>query len=286
MRRERQGRSKRKPKPWHDDSKLEKIKGISRIIAIASGKGGVGKTTATVSLALALALEGYRVAIFDADVYGPNVPLMLGVRRKESAEGFLPVGRAQNRAYIPPLERYGLKLMSIGLLVGQGQAVVPDHFMTGLIVTRTLKDVLWGEVDYMLLDLPPGTGEPQQTLLKTIAIDGAVVVTTPQQMAQMDAERGIDLFKKSGVPVLGIIENMSYVICPDCGGKIEVFARNGQLETGETSILARVPMHPDLSEKITPDHPLVTGAPNQHTAIFREVAAHIVNTLPLGGSSS
>jgi len=176
--------------------------------------------------------------------------------------------------------------MSMGLLVGERQALVPDNFMTGLIVTRTLKDMLWGELDYLIVDLPPGTGEPQQTLLKTMSVDGAVIVTTPQPMAVMDAERSADLFRKAGVPILGAIENMSYVLCPDCGKEIEIFPRgdkSGGLFNGEIPTLARVPMDPSLSERITAEHPLVTGHPGGATSFFRDVAAAIVGKLPPGG---
>lgn len=262
--------------------KLERLPGVGRLVAIGSGKGGVGKTTTTISLALALAIDGYSVGIFDADVYGPNVPLMLGVRRKESAEGFLPVGRAENRAYVAPLERFGLKLMSMGLLVGEGQALVPDNFMAGLIVTRTMKDVLWGELDYLLMDLPPGTGEPQQTLLRTMAVDGAVIVTTRQQMALMDAQRSANLFNKAGVPVVGVVENMSFVVCPDCGKEIEVFSGSGAngLLDGKVPLLGRLPMDPLLSERITVEHPLVSGADSNTASIFREIASKLARALP------
>src|SRR5205823_6402339 len=140
------------------------IPNVKRIIAVASGKGGVGKTTVTVNLALALALGGARVGLFDADVYGPNVPIMLGVRRSRPTSGAAPIGRADNTPYIKPLERYGLRVMSIGFLVGDTEVLMPDPNYIGLLVTRNLKDVLWSELDYLLIDLPPGTGEPQGML--------------------------------------------------------------------------------------------------------------------------
>src|SRR5438045_1230376 len=188
----------------------QKIRDVSRIIAVASGKGGVGKTTVTVNLALALLLNGARVGLFDADIYGPNVPLMLGVRRSKPTAGWIPIGRAENAPYIKPLERYGLKVMSVGLLVGEMETVMPDPRFVGLIVSRTLKDVLWGELDYLLVDLPPGTGEPQQTLINSVQVDGVVVVTTPQDLSLLDASRSLGLFRQAGVPILGIVENMSY----------------------------------------------------------------------------
>jgi ATP-binding protein involved in chromosome partitioning len=172
--------------------------------------------------------------------------------------------------------------MSMGLLVGEGQALVPDNFMTGLIVTRTLKDMVWGELDYLLLDLPPGTGEPQQTLLKTMAIDGVLIVTTRQQMALMDAERSANLFKKADVTVVGVVENMSYVVCPDCGKEIEVFPSAGAegLLNREAPVLARLPMDAALSERVTAEHPLVTGAERKSAALFREIAKRVAEILP------
>ncbi|MEO5953698.1 MAG: P-loop NTPase, partial [Chloroflexia bacterium] len=137
-----------------------RIPNVTHVLAIASGKGGVGKTTVTVNLALALSERGLRVGLFDADIYGPNVPLMLGVRRTKPASGMAPIGRANNTPYIPALDRYGLRVMSIGLLLGDTEAVMPDPMSIGLLVTRTLRDVVWGELDFLLLDLPPGTGEP------------------------------------------------------------------------------------------------------------------------------
>src|ERR671938_1398565 len=165
------------------------IPNIARTLVVASGKGGVGKTTVSVNLALALAARGARVGLFDADIYGPNVPLMLGVRRGQSARGLLPIARASSEPYIQPLERYGLKVMSIGLLVGEGDAVMPDPHDAGRIITQTLRDVRWGALDYLVIDLPPGTGEPQQSLLRAVKVDGMVVVTTPQDLSLLDAGR-------------------------------------------------------------------------------------------------
>ncbi len=151
------------------------------------GKGGVGKTTVAVNLALALKQLGSRVGLFDADLYGPNVPLMLGVHRKESAKGFIPVARSGRDPYIPPLERFGLKTMSIGFVIGESTPIIPDSVLAGQVIRQTLRDVLWGELDCLLIDLPPGTGEPQQTLLQSIQIDGALIVTTPQDLSLLDA---------------------------------------------------------------------------------------------------
>lgn len=252
---------------------------VGHIVAVASGKGGVGKTTVTVNLALALALNGWRVGLFDADIYGPNVPIMLGVRRKRPASGAAPIGRADNTPYIPPLERYGLRVMSIGLLVGDTEAIMPDPNYIGLLVTRTLKDVLWGELDYLLIDLPPGTGEPQGMLTKMVQIDGVVVVTTPQDLSLMDAGRSLGLFRKANVPILGVIENMSYLICPHCDEKIEVFHRSGgqwAIYDQELDLLGRIPLDINISRGIDAGHPLIEASPNaQEAAVFREIATKI-----------
>jgi ATP-binding protein involved in chromosome partitioning len=255
------------------------IKGVSRIVLVASGKGGVGKTTVTVNLALGLAAQGARVGLFDADIYGPNVPLMLGVRRTEEAGGWLPIGRASSEPYIPPLERFGLKVMSVGLLVGEKQAVLPDPRFVGLMVSRTMRDVLWGELDYLLVDLPPGTGEPQQSLVKTVSVDGVIVVTTPQDLSLLDAGRSLELYRQSGVPVLGVVENMSYLVCPDCGKRIEVFHRTERdwaVESDALEVLGRIPMSPHISRGIDATHPLLSSTPNgTESLVFRQIAARL-----------
>ncbi|HET6313828.1 MAG TPA: P-loop NTPase [Chloroflexia bacterium] len=259
------------------------IKGVARVVLVASGKGGVGKTTVTVNLALALAAQGARVGLFDADVYGPNVPLMLGVRRTEAADGFIPIGRAQADPYIQPLERFGLKVMSVGLLVGEKQAVMPDPRFVGLVVSRTIKDVVWGELDYLLVDLPPGTGEPQQSLVQAVSVDGVVVVTTPQDMSLLDAGRSLALYRQAGVPVLGVVENMSYLLCPDCGKRIEVFHRTERdwaVESDELEVLGHIPMSPNVSRGIDAGHPLLSSTPNgTESAVFRQIATRLAERL-------
>lgn len=256
-----------------------RIDGVSRILAVASGKGGVGKTTVTVNLALALAAGGAKVGLFDADIYGPNVPLMLGVRRTEGSRGTLPIGRARSEPYIKPLERFGLHVMSIGLLVGEKQAVMPDPRYAGMVVTRTLQDIIWGELDYLLVDLPPGTGEPQQSLITTVRVDGVVVVTTPQDMSLMDAGRSLELYRREEVPILGVVENMSYLICPDCGKRIEVFHRTEHdwaVEDRQVEVLGRIPMDIQISRGIDNAHPLLSPASGgDMTTVFREIAARL-----------
>jgi ATP-binding protein involved in chromosome partitioning len=263
-----------------------RIPQIAHMLAVASGKGGVGKTTVSVNLALALAAQGARVGLFDGDIYGPNVPLMLGVRRKAGASplALIPVARAGDAPpHIPPLERYGIKVMSIGLLVGELDTVMPDPRFAGRIVTQTLRDVLWGELDYLLIDLPPGTGEPQQSLVETIALDGAVVVTTPQDLSLLDTSRSLGLFRQAGVPLLGVVENMSYLICPHCGERLEVFhhsERRWALRDGELPLLGQIPMDAAISRGIDSGHPLVQAAPSAaEAAEFRAIAAKIAQRL-------
>ncbi len=261
----------------------KRIEGVSRIVAVAGGKGGVGKTTVAVNLALAMRREGARVGLFDADIYGPNVPLMLGVRRTESSQGLVPIGRADSGPYIKPLERFGLKVMSIALLVGEQQAVLPDPRYAALAVNRTLQDVLWGNLDYLLIDLPPGTGEPQQSLVKMVKIDGAVVVTTPQDMSLLDAGRALGLFRQADVPILGVVENMSYIVCPDCGCRIEVFhhtERDWLVEDKELEVLGRIPMSPQVSRPIDSSHPLLqSDAANKEAEVFMEIAAKVAGMI-------
>jgi ATP-binding protein involved in chromosome partitioning len=255
------------------------IPGVSRILAVASGKGGVGKTTTAVNLALALAQLGQRVGIFDCDLYGPNVPLMLGVRRNTPATGsaFIPVGRASRVPYISPLERFGLKVMSIGLLMGNDQTILPDPHLAGNIIRETLEDVVWGELDTLLLDLPPGSGEPQQTLFDFIQIDGALIVTTPQDLSLMDASRSMGHFQAAGIPILGVIENMSYLNCPHCGELIEIFHRSRitwSIEDSQIALLGRIPLALEISRGYdsTKNHPQAfTG----NRAVFLEIARKI-----------
>ncbi|MCB9134849.1 MAG: Mrp/NBP35 family ATP-binding protein [Anaerolineales bacterium] len=264
----------------HPSIKL-KLPTVQRILTVASGKGGVGKTTVSVNVALALQQAGQRVGLFDADLYGPNVPLMLGVRRAAGAgKGFIPVARREHNAYVPPLERFGLKVMSIGLLVGEKDTLLPDSRFAGHIIRQTLQDVQWGELDYLLVDFPPGSGEPQQTLLKTIQFDGAVIVTTPQDLSLMDAGRSLGLFRQNGIPILGLVENMSYLICPHCGEQVEVFHRSRRdwaVEDQSVPLLGRVPMDIAISRGIDEGHPLMQDTPDaiQATA-FREIAAQVL----------
>lgn len=212
------------------------LPGVKHTIAVASGKGGVGKSTVAVNLAVALARDGAKVGLVDADVYGPSIPLMMGIDDKPRLH--------KNR--IIPLENYGVKVMSIGFLVDPMQAVIWRGPMASGAVKQFLTDVEWGELDYLLFDLPPGTGDIQLTLVQTIPLTGSIIVTTPQDISLTDARKGLMMFRKVNVPILGIIENMSYFICSHCGHREEIFSYGGGKRTADdlgTVFLGEIPIH-------------------------------------------
>jgi ATP-binding protein involved in chromosome partitioning len=264
-----------------------RLSGVLHVLAVASGKGGVGKTTVAVNLALALGQEGLRVGLFDADLYGPNVPLMLGIQRQPTTTRALniPVARTDRVPYIPPFARFGLKVMSLGLVMGETDTVVADARFAGRMLRQTLQDVVWGELDILLLDFPPGTGEPQQTLLKTMQIDGVLLVTTPQDLSLMDTSRSLGLFQQAQVPILGVIENMSSLTCPHCGEPIDVFARSGRAWTIGNQVLSQlgsIPLATTISRGIDAGHPLMQAVPDAPEATaFRQIATEVSKKLGL-----
>ncbi len=277
----------RKPEP-------KRLPGIRRVLAVASGKGGVGKSTVAVNLSLALARLGYRVGLLDADVHGPNVPLMLGVRRRAEAHGWeaiLPLAsRDPSNApseRIPALNRYGLNVMSVGLLVGDEQAAMVDNAaFVGKLVCNLMQMVEWGDLDVLLVDLPPGTGEPQASLIATIVIDGAAIVVTPQDLALLDSTRAFRAFQAGGVTVLGVIENMSYLLCPSCGERIQIFHRSQTpraVSNGEVPLLAEIPVEPSISEAADTGRPLlITDPDGAQSRIFLDLATTIAERLGIG----
>src|SRR5713101_3905193 len=190
------------------------IPGVKNIVAVASGKGGVGKTTCAVNLAIALSRMGRRVGLLDADIYGPNVPLMLGTREQPQVE---------TERRIHPVEAYGLKMISMGLLVPEDRPMIWRGPMLHSALTQFLRNVVWGELDYLIIDLPPGTGDVQLTLIQNVAVTGAVIVTTPSIVALADVRKAIEMFRQVNVEVLGVVENMSYLACPHCGKRVDVF---------------------------------------------------------------
>ena len=246
---------------------------LGRIIAVSSGKGGVGKSTVAVNLAVALAKQGKRVGIMDADIYGPNLPLMLGV---DAA----PAVRDEK---IIPLEAHGIKIMSIGFLIEKEQPAIWRGPIVMKIITQFLRDVNWGQLDYFFVDMPPGTGDAQLSLVQATHVHGAVVVTTPQQVAVGDALRGVKMFERVGVPVLGIVENMSYFENPETGKPIAVFGSGGgeRLAT-ETSLplLGQVPLDPRIQEGGDTGRPIVVAEPASKAAkALEQIAVRVVQRL-------
>ena len=252
------------------------IPGISNIIAVASGKGGVGKSTTCVNLALGLAALGWRVGVLDADIYGPSVPRLLGLKGKPESEG----------RSIRPLIAYGIKAMSIGFLVDEEEAMIWRGPMVVSAIQQLLRDVLWGELDCLVVDMPPGTGDAQLSLAQNVPLAGAVIVSTPQDLALVNARRGIAMFRKVAVPVLGIVENMSYFICPHCGGRSDIFAHGGaRLEAGKFGVpfLGEVPLDIGIREQSNSGRPVTAVDPDgDHAKIYRAIAAQVKATLEKG----
>lgn len=250
---------------------------VKNTIAVASGKGGVGKSTVAVNLAVALAKDGAKVGLIDADIYGPSIPLMMGVTTKP------PVRQDNGRMIMLPIEKYGVKLMSIGFLVDPDQAVIWRGPMASGAMKQFLSDVAWGELDYMIFDLPPGTGDIQLTLVQTIPLTGAVIVTTPQDISLADARKGFRMFERVEVPVLGIIENMSYYLCSHCGNRDEIFDYGGgkkaAVELG-APFLGEIPISTRLRQGGDDGKPIVILDENSEQAktiqgIARNLAAQI-----------
>lgn len=264
---------------------LEILPGVKNTIAIASGKGGVGKSTVAVNLAVALAKDGARVGLVDADVYGPSIPLMMGITQKpKMVDGKLV-----------PVENHGVKLMSIGFLVDPKDAVIWRGPMASGAVKQFMTDVRWGDLDYLIFDLPPGTGDIQLTLVQTIPLTGSVVVTTPQDVSLADARRGLKMFEKVNVPVFGIIENMSYYICSQCGHREEIFAHGGGRRAAEemgVPFLGEIPIHTAIRVSGDSGLPVVIDPASSVQgdviqSIARALAAQIsIVNAGLGGPSS
>lgn len=212
------------PQPPQGEQPKTPIPGVQNLIAVGSGKGGVGKTTVSVNLAVALARSGHKVGLLDADVYGPNVPLMMGVRATPHAIG----------ERIQPIEKHGVRIMSMGFLNPGDKPLIWRGPMLHSVIQQFLRGVDWGQLDYLIIDLPPGTGDVQLTLIQTAPLTGAVVVTTPSDVSLEDARKAVHMFQQVRVPILGLIENMSYLICPHCQERIDVFSHGGGRRTADT----------------------------------------------------
>ena len=251
------------------------IPGVKNLVAVASGKGGVGKTTVAVNLALALAKLGHQVGLLDADVYGPNVPIMLGTRQEPQA--------TQDKRIIP-VEVQGIKMISMGLLSPGDKPMIWRGPMLHSVITQFLRSVLWGELDYLIIDLPPGTGDVQLTLIQTVAVTGAVVVTTPSTVALADVRKAIEMFRQVNVEVLGVVENMSTFACPHCGKPIDIFGHGEGAKTaqeygvpilGEIEIDPRIRIGGDTGKPVTLLGDTAPGAKSLYS-LARAVSARLV----------
>lgn len=254
---------------------------VKNIIAIASGKGGVGKSTVTTNLALALAAEGARVGILDADIYGPNQPNLLGISDKPQLQG---------KALVPML-KYGIQSMSIGYLLDSAQTpVIWRGPMVSGALQQLLYDTLWHELDYLLIDMPPGTGDIQLTLAQKIPVSGAVIVTTPQDLALLDVQKAVNMFKKVAIPLLGVVENMAYYHCPQCQNKDAIFGEAGgqrMAEEFELDFLGALPLHTDIRRASDAGIPLVIAAPESEIAqLYQQIAVKIAARLALQAASA
>jgi ATP-binding protein involved in chromosome partitioning len=255
-------------------ARQSEIAGVAAVIAVASGKGGVGKSTTALNLALGLRDLGLKVGLLDADIYGPSVPRLTGLHEKPELN--------DERKMIP-LKRFGLAIMSIGFLVEEETAMIWRGPMVMSAVTQMLRDVAWGQLDVLVVDMPPGTGDAQLTLAQNVPLKGAVIVSTPQDLSLIDARRGLAMFKKVNVPVLGIVENMSYFQCPQCGTKSDVFGHGGARHEAEklgVPFLGEIPLHMAIRATSDAGTPVVDSEPDgPHAAIYRAIAGQVRDQL-------
>ncbi len=246
------------------------IPGVKHVIAVSSGKGGVGKSTVASNLACALALTGAKVGLMDADLYGPNIPMMMGSSK----------GPEQKDGKIVPVENYGVKLISMAYLVPEEAPLVWRGPMVHQYLQAFFRDVLWGELDYLLLDLPPGTGDVQLSISQMVPLAGAITVTTPQEVALYDVRKGMAMFQKVNVPLLGIVENMSSFVCGHCGERTDIFSHGGGERAAEKlgiPFLGRIPIDPAIRDGGDSGHPIVMGNPaSPQAAAFRDIAQKII----------
>ncbi|ALN72701.1 Mrp/NBP35 family ATP-binding protein [Aureimonas sp. AU20] len=257
------------PRPVRPD-----IPGIRRIIAVASGKGGVGKSTTAVNLALAFSALGMKVGLLDADIYGPSVPRLLHLSGKPET---------RNGRTMVPLEAYGLKAMSMGFLVEEETPMIWRGPMVMSALTQMLREVDWGELDMLVVDMPPGTGDAQLTMAQSVPLAGAVIVSTPQDLALIDARKGLAMFRKVEVPVLGIVENMSYFVAPDTGRRYDIFGHGGAKAEAErlgVPFLGEVPLEMAIRESSDAGCPVVAGEPDgPHAQVYRDIAARVLASI-------
>jgi ATP-binding protein involved in chromosome partitioning len=253
------------------------IPGVDAVVAVASGKGGVGKSTTAVNLALGLRDLGMKVGMLDADIYGPSLPKLLAIKEKPETIG---------GTRLKPIQRYGLTVMSIGFLIDEETPMIWRGPMVMSAITQMLREVEWGKLDIMVVDMPPGTGDAQLTMAQQVPLKGAVIVSTPQDLALIDARRGVSMFKRVNVPVLGVVENMSYFLCPSCGTRSDIFAHGGARHEAErlgVPFLGEVPLHMTIREKSDTGLPVVATAPDsEHARIYRDIASKVLAQLKGG----
>lgn len=249
------------------------LTGAKYKIAVASGKGGVGKSTVSVNLAVALARQGLKVGLLDSDSYGPSIPLMLGVTDRPEFDG----------TKLIPVKKYGVSLMSLGFLVDDENPVIWRGPMVMRALQQLMGDVDWGELDVILFDMPPGTGDAQLTLSQSIQLDGAVIVSTPQDVALLDAVKGVKMFEKVNVPILGIVENMSYFCCPDCGTRTDIFSAGGVKEKCDQlniKLLGEIPLDVEIRQGGDSGVPVVEGNPeNPQSKAFAQIAQKVMDNI-------
>ena len=255
------------------------IPGVGAIIAVASGKGGVGKSTTSVNLALALMANGLKVGVLDADIYGPSMPRLLNISGKPQ--------QIDNKM-IRPMENYGLKVMSMGFMVDEDVAMIWRGPMIQSALLQMMREVAWGDLDVLVVDMPPGTGDAQLTMAQQVPLAGAVIVSTPQDLALIDARKGLNMFRKVEVPVLGIVENMSYFLCPDCGSRHDIFGHGGARKEAErigVPFLGEVPLTMDIRETSDAGTPVVVSQADGPLAkIYRDIAASVWAQLSAGAA--
>ena len=255
-------------------SKQSEIPGVAAVIAVASGKGGVGKSTTALNLALGLRDLGLRVGLLDADIYGPSVPRLTGIREKP---------QLNDDKKMIPIVRFGLAIMSIGFLVEEDTAMIWRGPMVMSAITQMLRDVAWGTLDILVVDMPPGTGDAQLTLAQNVPLKGAVIISTPQDLSLIDARRGLAMFRKVNVPVLGIVENMSYFQCPHCGTRSDIFGHGGARHEAErlaVPFLGEIPLHMSIRATSDSGTPVVESEPDgPYAAIYRAIGAKVRDQL-------
>ena len=260
--------------------KNQRIPGVQHVIAVASGKGGVGKSTTACNLALGLKALGLKVGLLDADIYGPSVPKLLGIQGKP---------RLLENRILEPMEAYGLKVMSIGFLVEEEAAMIWRGPMVMSAITQMLREVAWSDLDVLVVDMPPGTGDAQLTMAQATPLAGAIIVSTPQDLALIDARRGVSMFKRVEIPILGIIENMATFVCPHCGGSSHIFGHGGARDEAkrlDVPFLGEVPLNMTIRELSDAGHPVVVADPEgPHATIYKNMAQQVWASLTGGATA-